>query len=134
MTLHAAHGRHARARPAALAKSALRAGGRLSRRRAWTATAERGSLTALFFIRWFYHRRFGRRASVALLTPIVALEESGVRTPYQWFNFFEFWRNSRGMIGPSSVVGRTSLTRAQVLTFAYAAATAGTVGAFGFRH
>jgi peptidoglycan/xylan/chitin deacetylase (PgdA/CDA1 family) len=35
------------------------------------------------------------------------------------------------MIGPSSVVGCRSLTRAQVLTFAYAAATAGTVGAFG---
>ena len=67
----------------------------MSRRRAWTATAERGSLTALFFIRWFY-RRFGRRGSVALLTPIVALEESCVRTPYQWFNFFEFWRNEAG--------------------------------------
>jgi predicted LPLAT superfamily acyltransferase len=43
----------------------------LSRRSAWAATAERGSLTALFLIRWFY-ARFGRWASVALLTPIVA--------------------------------------------------------------
>jgi predicted LPLAT superfamily acyltransferase len=42
----------------------------LSRRSAWTDTAERGSLAALFSIRWFYGR-FGRRASVALLTPIV---------------------------------------------------------------
>ena len=25
-----------------------------------------------------------------------ALEESCVRTPYQWFNFFEFWRNEAG--------------------------------------
>ena len=33
--------------------------------------AERGSISALFLIRWFY-RYFGRRASVALLTPIVA--------------------------------------------------------------
>jgi predicted LPLAT superfamily acyltransferase len=33
--------------------------------------AERGSLTALFSIRWLY-RRLGRRATVALLTPIVA--------------------------------------------------------------
>ena len=43
----------------------------MSRRSAWTDTAERGSLAALFLIRWFYGR-FGRRASVALLTPIVA--------------------------------------------------------------
>jgi len=43
----------------------------LSRRSAWTRTAERGSLTALFFIRWFY-ARFGRRTSAALLAPIVA--------------------------------------------------------------
>jgi len=43
----------------------------LSRRSAWTGTAEGGSLTALFLIRWFYER-VGRRASVALLTPIVA--------------------------------------------------------------
>lgn len=35
------------------------------------ATAERGSLTALSMLRWFYGF-FGRRASVALLTPIVA--------------------------------------------------------------
>src|SRR5262249_45310034 len=32
--------------------------------------AERGSLRALYMLRWFY-RTFGRRASVALLTPIV---------------------------------------------------------------
>jgi predicted LPLAT superfamily acyltransferase len=42
----------------------------LIRRGAWMATAERGSITALSFVRWFYGR-FGRRASVALLTPIV---------------------------------------------------------------
>ncbi len=35
------------------------------------AIAERGSLAALSMLRWFYGR-FGRRASVALLTPIVA--------------------------------------------------------------
>jgi predicted LPLAT superfamily acyltransferase len=34
------------------------------------STAERGSLTALSMLLWFYER-FGRRASVALLTPIV---------------------------------------------------------------
>jgi predicted LPLAT superfamily acyltransferase len=34
------------------------------------STAERGSLTALSILRWFY-AHFGRRASVALLTPIV---------------------------------------------------------------
>jgi predicted LPLAT superfamily acyltransferase len=43
----------------------------LSSASAWTGAAERGSLTALFLIRWFYGR-FGRRASLALLTPIVA--------------------------------------------------------------
>lgn len=40
-------------------------------RSAWMGIAERGSISALLLIRWFY-RRFGRRASVALLTPIVA--------------------------------------------------------------
>jgi predicted LPLAT superfamily acyltransferase len=43
----------------------------LSRRSAWTDTAERGSLAALHLIRWFYGH-FGRRASVALLMPIVS--------------------------------------------------------------
>ncbi len=43
----------------------------MSPRSAWTNTAERGSLAALFLIRWFYGR-FGRRASVALLAPIVS--------------------------------------------------------------
>jgi predicted LPLAT superfamily acyltransferase len=38
---------------------------------AWMATTERGSPTALSMVRWFYGR-FGRRASLALLTPIVA--------------------------------------------------------------
>ncbi len=42
----------------------------MSRRGEWTGTAERGSFAALFLIRWLY-ARFGRRASVALLTPIV---------------------------------------------------------------
>jgi len=37
---------------------------------AWTKMAERGSLRALYMLRGFY-RFFGRRASVALLTPIV---------------------------------------------------------------
>jgi predicted LPLAT superfamily acyltransferase len=44
---------------------------RLSRSDAWTAAAERGSLVALSMLRWFYGC-FGRRASGALLTPIVA--------------------------------------------------------------
>ena len=43
----------------------------MSRRNSWVGVAERGSLTALFAIRAFY-RRFGRRASVAILTPITA--------------------------------------------------------------
>jgi len=43
----------------------------LSRPSAWTDATERGSLAALSSIRWFY-ARFGRRASVGLLTPIVA--------------------------------------------------------------
>ena len=43
----------------------------MSRRSSWVGVAERGSLTALFAIRAFY-RRFGRRASVAILTPITA--------------------------------------------------------------
>jgi len=42
----------------------------LSNRSTWTGTTERGSISALFLIRWFY-RSFGRPASVALLTPIV---------------------------------------------------------------
>lgn len=42
-----------------------------ARRRAWTAVAERGSLRALFLIRWIY-ARFGRWAVMALLAPIVA--------------------------------------------------------------
>jgi predicted LPLAT superfamily acyltransferase len=37
---------------------------------AWMNMAERGSLRALYLLRGFY-RFFGRRASVALLTPIV---------------------------------------------------------------
>jgi len=41
------------------------------RRRAWTGVAERGSLGALLLMQWIY-RRFGRRAAMALLTPIVA--------------------------------------------------------------
>jgi len=43
----------------------------VSTRSAWADTAERGSIAALLGIRWFYGR-FGRKASVALLTPIVA--------------------------------------------------------------
>jgi predicted LPLAT superfamily acyltransferase len=43
----------------------------LSRRSSWVGVAERGSLAALFAIRAFY-RLFGRRASVAILTPISA--------------------------------------------------------------
>ena len=41
------------------------------KRGAWTAIAERGSLRALHLIRWIY-ARFGRRAVMVLLTPIVA--------------------------------------------------------------
>jgi len=37
----------------------------------WTEMAERGSRGALRFIRWFY-RTFGRRATIAFLTPVVA--------------------------------------------------------------
>jgi predicted LPLAT superfamily acyltransferase len=37
---------------------------------AWTAMAERGSQRALRFIRWVY-RTFGRRATIAFLTPVV---------------------------------------------------------------
>lgn len=43
----------------------------MSRRSARTPAPERGSLGALWLLRWFYGR-FGRGASVALLTPIVA--------------------------------------------------------------
>ncbi len=42
-----------------------------ARRSAWTAIAERGSLRALRLMRWIYGQ-FGRRAVMALLTPIVA--------------------------------------------------------------
>src|SRR4029453_7797888 len=38
---------------------------------AWAGMAERGSLRALRFIRWVY-RTFGRRATIAFLTPVVA--------------------------------------------------------------
>src|SRR5262245_22203824 len=38
---------------------------------AWTEMAERGSQSALRFIRWFY-RTLGRRATIAFLTPVVA--------------------------------------------------------------
>ena len=43
----------------------------MSHRSGWADVAERGSLIWLFIIRAFY-RRFGRPASVAVLTPIVA--------------------------------------------------------------
>lgn len=43
----------------------------MSRRSPWGQMAERGSIGALHLIRWYY-RTFGRRASVALLYPIVA--------------------------------------------------------------
>ena len=59
----------ARARVPAMAGGVADADASL--RGAWMATAERGSLTALSLLRWFYGR-FGRRASVASLTPIVA--------------------------------------------------------------
>src|SRR2546422_3788800 len=39
-------------------------------RSAWTGMAERGSQRALRFIRWVY-RTFGRRATIAFLTPVV---------------------------------------------------------------
>jgi predicted LPLAT superfamily acyltransferase len=38
---------------------------------AWSGIAERGSVGALRFIRWFY-TTFGRRATIAFLTPVVA--------------------------------------------------------------
>jgi predicted LPLAT superfamily acyltransferase len=38
---------------------------------AWAGMAERGSMRALRFIRWVY-RTFGRRATIAFLTPVVA--------------------------------------------------------------
>src|SRR3989442_13973107 len=38
---------------------------------AWTDMAERGSMRALRFIRWYY-RTLGRRATIAFLTPVVA--------------------------------------------------------------
>jgi predicted LPLAT superfamily acyltransferase len=41
------------------------------RRSAWTGAAERGSHGALLFIRWVY-RTFGRRSTIAFLTPVVA--------------------------------------------------------------
>jgi predicted LPLAT superfamily acyltransferase len=40
-------------------------------RPAWSGIAERGSMGALRFIRWVY-RTFGRRATIAFLTPVVA--------------------------------------------------------------
>src|SRR5262245_61155556 len=41
------------------------------RKRAWSGIAERGSMGALRFIRWYY-RTFGRPLTIAFLTPVVA--------------------------------------------------------------
>ena len=60
-----------------------------------------------------------------------------MRTPYQWFNFFEFWRDEAGAVSRRS---RSSMLAAAALTLAaagparYAAATAGAVARSGCRH
>jgi predicted LPLAT superfamily acyltransferase len=65
----AARGSRLRARAPRTGK--VRRGAGPARRSAWTGVAERGSLRALFLLRWIY-AHFGRWAVMALLTPIVA--------------------------------------------------------------